>query len=589
VTSPSDDADRARLRELLQSSVGSIEAGHGLARRAVVAYRRRQRRVIAVTAAVAALVVGGGSALGVTLATSGGGRPLLAVGGTTPPSPTSAGSHDVCGGPRPGEVSIAPSGGSPYLSAPPSARGSDLPVAREAAVRAVRASAVADVLKNATIRLSQVRTLGPKGTCVTSVDWVLYSHPDPLTVMGGGVNSTCVAYTLVDARTLHVSGETIACASHPAPNCSAKYVPPAAGGAMRTYGQIYKKLPSAAGIWTKLPNSPLPPRMQPVVAWTGKQLIVWGGQSGPEGRTLHSDGASYDPTTKTWTTLSPAPMSARVDASAVWTGTELVIWGGYVDLSSTLSIRVTNSGAAYNPSTRTWRALPKSPLEPARGPGIAWTGSEVVILDGQPAVMTDAFRGERQAAAWNPVTNRWRTLPREPAGTPKEFNVTVAHWADNRLLVFHGYVITSDPSATTVDSYNPTSNRWTHLPKCGGASYVGAAYDIDGKVLIPPDYTADGFLYDPQTNTWTPLPAAPLASAASAITPGGGLLLVNSGIEGYDIRPGDAAFWDSHTDSWAKTARLPVGPGEDPTAVDAGDSVLLWTGNDQAQLYAFTP
>jgi N-acetylneuraminic acid mutarotase len=425
---------------------------------------------------------------------------------------------------------------------------------------------------------------------VTSLAWVIYDHPDPLSVMNGRVNDTCVAFVLIDAHTMRSSGETVACTSHPAPDCpaNAQQLGRGPGGPPHLYGQLYRKLPTTSGRWTKLPNSPLTTRFQPVVVWAGDQLIVWGGQSGAHGSTLHGDGAAYDPATRRWTTMPSAPISPRVSAAAVWTGSEVVIWGGYNDLSSASSLHVTNTGAAYNPKTRTWRTLANSPLSASSSPGIAWTGSEVIIVDGQPAVMTNTLRGQRQAAAWNPSTNHWRTLPREPAGTPSAFNVTVAHWSDDRLLVFHGYGVTGDPAATTVDSYDPVTNHWTHLHKCDGAGYVSAAYDLDGQVLVPPYADAGAYLYSPQHNTWTPTAAPPLSTYASAPTSGGGLLILTGSAEGHDIKPGDAALWDPRTDSWAKPPRMPVRPGDPMIAVEAGASVLVWTGNGADQLYAFT-
>ena len=61
---------------------------------------------------------------------------------------------------------------------------------------------------------------------------------------------------------------------------------------------------------------------------------------------------------------------------------------------------------SYNPTTNTWRTLPRAPL-----PGVgydalaAWTGHEVIIGGGD---------SHANAAAYNPTTNRWRRLPAAP-------------------------------------------------------------------------------------------------------------------------------------------------------------------------------
>src|SRR5262245_1808053 len=61
--------------------------------------------------------------------------------------------------------------------------------------------------------------------------------------------------------------------------------------------------------------------------WTGSEMLVWGG-SDRVGSYLNT-GGRYDPATDTWAALSTegAP-SARAYHTAVWTGTEMIVWGG---------------------------------------------------------------------------------------------------------------------------------------------------------------------------------------------------------------------------------------------------------------------
>ena len=59
--------------------------------------------------------------------------------------------------------------------------------------------------------------------------------------------------------------------------------------------------------------------------WTGTRMLVWGGYGGdPLG-----DGASYDPGSNTWSPIAGlgAP-SPRYVHRAVWTGTQMIVWGG---------------------------------------------------------------------------------------------------------------------------------------------------------------------------------------------------------------------------------------------------------------------
>ena len=56
--------------------------------------------------------------------------------------------------------------------------------------------------------------------------------------------------------------------------------------------------------------------------WTGSEMIIWGGSQ-------LNTGGRYNPSTDSWaaTSTTNAP-SARQDHTAVWTGSEMIIWGG---------------------------------------------------------------------------------------------------------------------------------------------------------------------------------------------------------------------------------------------------------------------
>lgn len=128
------------------------------------------------------------------------------------------------------------------------------------------------------------------------------------------------------------------------------------------------------GRWSALPAAPIAPRQGASVAWTGKELIVWGGASGPHGGQLHADGAAYDPAKQTWHLLPPAPLSPRTGQAAAWTGHEMVVWGGYTRVGANAS-SVTGSGAAYDPATNRWQSLPSAPLSPRADALGVWSGN----------------------------------------------------------------------------------------------------------------------------------------------------------------------------------------------------------------------
>ena len=62
--------------------------------------------------------------------------------------------------------------------------------------------------------------------------------------------------------------------------------------------------------------------------WTGTEMIVWGGYD--EYFYPLNTGGRYDPSSDSWTPTSIANVpTARVIHTAVWTGTEMIVWGGH--------------------------------------------------------------------------------------------------------------------------------------------------------------------------------------------------------------------------------------------------------------------
>jgi hypothetical protein len=116
--------------------------------------------------------------------------------------------------------------------------------------------------------------------------------------------------------------------------------------------------------------------------WTGSRMIVWGGQS-EDPSTYLANGGLYDPLQDVWspTSLAGAP-SARRYHSAVWTGSQMIIWGGQGAGSFA-------SGARYDPSTDAWTptAMTNTPT-PRERHAAAWTGSRMVVWEGMAAEVT---------------------------------------------------------------------------------------------------------------------------------------------------------------------------------------------------------
>jgi N-acetylneuraminic acid mutarotase len=83
-------------------------------------------------------------------------------------------------------------------------------------------------------------------------------------------------------------------------------------------------------------------------------------------------GGRYNPSTDTWTPTSTisAP-SARGDQTAIWSGSQMIVWGG-IDESS---VRL-NTGGKYDPANDTWTATNTANAPEARNVHSAvWSGT----------------------------------------------------------------------------------------------------------------------------------------------------------------------------------------------------------------------
>lgn len=178
-------------------------------------------------------------------------------------------------------------------------------------------------------------------------------------------------------------------------------------------------------------TSPLEKRWGAMGAWTGRQLVVFGGFSGFTGEgKVFRDGAAYNPATNTWRRLPPMPQR-RGGGTAVWDGREVLFLGGTSPQSGQPSLR----GMAFNPVTSSWRLLPVMQYRRA-GFAAVWTGRDVLVwggLSGHPGAWVVPPHGE----AYNPAANRWSALPKSPL---QGREVAVAVWTDRRLIIWGGYI-----------------------------------------------------------------------------------------------------------------------------------------------------
>jgi hypothetical protein len=184
------------------------------------------------------------------------------------------------------------------------------------------------------------------------------------------------------------------------------------------------------------------PRKNPAAVWSGSQMIVWSGANLTYG-TVFPGGGRWDPSVG-WLSMSTAgePPPRGFNGHAVWTGTEMVVWGGRVPSSAGLA-----TGGRYDPASNTWRSTAPSPLAGRNRHVALWTGSDVLIWGGGSL---DAEYGD--GAHYDPAADTWAMMPAGGAPSPRSDHGAV--WTGCQLIVWGGALV-DDSRTNTGGRYTP--------------------------------------------------------------------------------------------------------------------------------------
>ncbi len=326
-----------------------------------------------------------------------------------------------------------------------------------------------------------------------------------------------------------------------------------------------------------LPPAPIAGRVGPAAVWTGAEMAVWGGSEllQPSGESPLGDGAALDPAAGTWRMLAAAPIAGRSYPAVAWTGTEMIVWGGS-DAGRTVA-----DGAAYDPAADTWRELPPAPIGSAMKSSAIWTGTEVLFLGGLRSVENGTGGSmTRDAAAYNPSTNSWRRLPDLPGDPLPPYPQAV--WTGSVVLTS---LQTYDPDepmdlgSTQLASYDPTTDQWRTVADDTSNPFLLGIPDPAGVtstvLAFPPEAGEPIDLLDGDGNSIGQLAGRPTDLAGTGNIANG--VWVGN----------EAVFWMGGTDAWAydpaaQTWRsFPAGGltmRVDGAIVTTGDAMLTWGG-----------
>jgi hypothetical protein len=296
--------------------------------------------------------------------------------------------------------------------------------------------------------------------------------------------------------------------------------------------------------------APIAARSGAAAVWSGDELLVWGGYRFDGVERPLGDGAAYDPATDTWRILPDAPIEARAYPAAVWTGEELLIWGG------SDAGRLLGDGAAYRPSTDTWRQLPDAPIRPAMKSGVVWTGEDLLVAGG--------LNGGGDTAAYRPNGDTWERRATAPGTQTPPYPRAI--WGGGRawFLLVSPY---AGPIDVELGSYDPATNRWdvAPTPLAGIPNLLWTGREVLGVSAL----TAAA--YDPATGAWRTLPTPNDGNAIEAVWTGTTAVLFDGATS--------AASLDPTTGRWVRTVfDVPAVTRLEPVVVWADGVLLVWGG-----------
>jgi N-acetylneuraminic acid mutarotase len=332
---------------------------------------------------------------------------------------------------------------------------------------------------------------------------------------------------------------------------------------------------------TSLTNAP-DARYEHTAVWTGSEMIVWGGIGISA---FLNTGGRYNPATDSWAATSTANAPAgRSEHTAVWTGNEMIVWGG-----SAPAPNYFNTGGRYNPGTDSWVATSTTNAPVARDLHTAvWTGSEMIVWGGHNSSTVFNTGGR-----YNPISDNWITTSTTNAAAARDLHTAV--WTGSEMIVWGGIGVPS--YLNTGGRYNPGTDSWVPTSTTNAPSardrhttvWTGNEMIVWGGFVTGPSYLNTGGRYNPISDNWvtTSTTNAPAGRISHTAVWTGNEAIVWGGHDGN----GPTYFntggrYNPGTDAWTATSttNAPVGRSNH-AAVWTSNEMIVWGGTDDTSSF----
>ena len=344
------------------------------------------------------------------------------------------------------------------------------------------------------------------------------------------------------------------------------------------------------GEWTAtstVSNCPLK-RAYHTVVWTGKEMIVWGGDSGGF---LLNTGGRYNPASDSWlpTSLGADHPSFRSEDTAIWTGNEMILWGGYdpaIDDGA-------DTGWKYQPAADSWFSISIGSECPSgrRMQTAVWSGAEMIIWGGQDYQSSECLNS---GGRYNPVTDHWMAVS-EGLNCPSGRIGHASVWTGTEMIIWGGNYYGAEPEITG-GRYDPLSDTWLSTSTDGdcpsprqffSSVWTGKEMIIWGGVIggVTGTYLHDGGGYDPSTDVWRAIASGtqhPPARAGHTAVWTGNEMIVWGGSTYWGVFAETGGRYNPTSDAWTTMSTAEGCPvaRDEHTAVWTGKEMIIWGGRE---------
>lgn len=313
------------------------------------------------------------------------------------------------------------------------------------------------------------------------------------------------------------------------------------------------------------------------------------------------------------TSLVNAP-SARTNSCSVWTGTEMIVWGGGLSylpinmsgiqqITNNQGILTTNTGSLYSPTTNSWRPTSQSLAPSGRQQHTCiWTGQTNSTATSNKMIVFGGWDGTSLAGGgtYDPVTDSWQEV--SLVGAPSPRHATSIIWTGDtgnvltsyKAIVFGGWNSPANFAYGDGGMFDPLTNTWQPLGILydtarvieGRVGHTAVWDDRNNLMLIcggsGTSFNALGCAsYDPASMTWQDISHPAILRWSHVAIWTGTKMLITGGRDNYKVFD-DTFVYDPAANQWSQLATSTHAKRSMHIGLWTGTQLVIWGGYDDS-------